>query len=455
MVHLLFHPQPATLLPSSSNSSSNTSSSSLPPSSKSTTAPDEALTLRSHVLSRCPLLTQSNFKPSLLLPNGHFQTLYSAFFRPATTDLVAYRRTILQVPQAPGQEGTGQVALDFALPHPPSSGGDEHGGYDPDTPILVMLHGLSGNSGETYIRDVVVKMRQRWRCVVLHARGCGGTKITNQQFFHGGYTLDLRCTLLYLRSLYPSAPLYAIGFSLGSNILIQYLETEDRTSRGSGLRAAVGLAVPWDFLEGAKYLQATWMRRVYSQAMGENLRHLILQNEESFLNDKRIDIKALRTKKMSRLGEFDALVTAPLGNFATPEDYYVSVTSNRDLHVVRTPLLTLNSMDDPVCPPHCVPNEVSSLSPYTIVGTTPHGGHLGWWEGWGVRWSGKVAAEFLEAMKEVEYARKEDEGVLVAVEGDDGWIYEEGRKEIGFKVVYEGEEEKRGTGEQEGIVGGL
>jgi predicted alpha/beta-fold hydrolase len=69
--------------------------------------------------------------------------------------------------------------------------------------------------------------------------------------------------------MFPSAPLTAIGFSLGANILAKYLgeEGDDTT-----IKAAVVLGNPWDLMKGHVILSSSWMGDVYSRAMATSLR---------------------------------------------------------------------------------------------------------------------------------------------------------------------------------------
>lgn len=53
-----------------------------------------------------------------------------------------------------------------------------------------------------------------------------GMELTTAQLYSGMHTDDLRATILYLRTVYPDAPLLGIGFSLGANVLTLYAEQE-------------------------------------------------------------------------------------------------------------------------------------------------------------------------------------------------------------------------------------
>jgi predicted alpha/beta-fold hydrolase len=94
-----------------------------------------------------------------------------------------------------------------------------------NTPTLVLLHGLTGGSHESYIRgllEVVTRPPFNYRGVVFNARGCANTELTTPQLFNGAYTEDLRRVLKHIVNVLPEGtPLIGIGYSLGSNILVK------------------------------------------------------------------------------------------------------------------------------------------------------------------------------------------------------------------------------------------
>lgn len=132
-----------------------------------------------------------------------------------------------------------QVALDWTV-------GEKQLGDDSKTPVLVVLHGLTGGSHESYIQGVlekvgyapppismvysspftqVIQAPHYYRGVVMHSRGCGFTEITTPHTINGASTNDLRQILVHIRSkLAPGTPMVGIGFSLGSNILVKVVK---------------------------------------------------------------------------------------------------------------------------------------------------------------------------------------------------------------------------------------
>ena len=92
---------------------------------------------------------------------------------------------------------------------------------DDETPMLVMLHGLSGGSHEVYLRHVLSPMVDAgWKACVVNSRGCAKSKLTSDVLFNARATWDVRQTVKWLRKRFPNRPLFGIGFSLGANILV-------------------------------------------------------------------------------------------------------------------------------------------------------------------------------------------------------------------------------------------
>lgn len=90
------------------------------------------------------------------------------------------------------------------------------------TPILVVLHGISGGSHEIYIRHLLkpICYEHGWGACVVNARGCAKSKVTSPMLFNARATWDIRQTVRWLKEKYPRRPLFGVGFSLGANILV-------------------------------------------------------------------------------------------------------------------------------------------------------------------------------------------------------------------------------------------
>ena len=174
---------------------------------------------------------------SLLLFNGHLQTIWSAIKQ---KDLhIIYKRKIFEVDD---HRYAGSFAVDFVVHHNSvkredlperttfysnSELEDLDRGSSDQKPILITLHGLSGGSHELYLREVLGPMvkERDWEACVVNSRGCAMSKITTPVLFNARATWDVRQAISWLSEKYPNRPLFAVGYSLGANILTNVKST--------------------------------------------------------------------------------------------------------------------------------------------------------------------------------------------------------------------------------------
>jgi predicted alpha/beta-fold hydrolase len=247
-----------------------------------------------------------------LLFNGHLQTMYTAVKDPGPP--IHYKRHIFE---STFSVYPGQFAVDFAIPPPSSPSTDsslperttyyseeEFGEIDStdDTPMLVCLHGLSGGSYEVYLRQVVAPVTAAgWECCVVNGRGCALAQITSPHLFNARATWDIRQTVHWLRKTFPNRPLYGIGFSLGANIITNYIAEEGENCE---FKAAVACSNPWNLEISHQDLKRSWIGdNVYSKVMGQNLKKLFELHKDVILKNPDIDYD--KVKAASRLYEFD------------------------------------------------------------------------------------------------------------------------------------------------------
>ncbi|CAK9169310.1 unnamed protein product [Ilex paraguariensis] len=171
--------------------------------------------------------------------NRHAETIFAAFFRSLPD--VRFRRECIRT------KDDGAVALDWV------SGDDRL--LPADSPVLILLVcvvstlfplGLTGGSGDTYVRHMLVRARsKRWRTVVFNSRGCGDSPVITSQFYSASFLGDMVEVVAHVGNRYPKANLYAVGWSLGANILVRYLGEESHTCPLSG---AASLCNPFNLV---------------------------------------------------------------------------------------------------------------------------------------------------------------------------------------------------------------
>jgi predicted alpha/beta-fold hydrolase len=261
-------------------------------------------------------LIQDALPPCRLNPflfNGHLQTMYTAIKEAGPP--IHYKRRIFESTHS---VYSGQFTVDFVVPpinpaHTPDATLPERTtfftseefeglGSDDSKPMLVCLHGLTGGSHEIYLREVVKPVVEKgWAACVINARGCALSAITTPQLFNSRSTWDVRQFITYLTSIFPNRPLFAVGFSLGANILTNYVGEEGGDCR---LKAAVAVSNPWNLEVCNVIMKRSYIGlEVYMKAMGGNMMGLYNRHKDQILRNEGIDEEEV--KKCKYLYEFD------------------------------------------------------------------------------------------------------------------------------------------------------
>ncbi|XP_057994279.1 embryogenesis-associated protein EMB8 isoform X2 [Hevea brasiliensis] len=293
--------------------------------------------------------------------NCHVETIFASFLR--ITPNVRYKRECIRT------KDSGSIAIDWVA-------GDSRR-LPPDSPVLILLPGLTGGSGDSYVRHLLVKARTKgWRVIVFNSRGCGDSPVTTPQFYSASFLGDMREVVAVVTTRHPNANVYAVGWSLGANILVNYLDE--------------------DFRKGFNI--------VYDKALARALckifkKHALLFEEL----DGEYDIPSVANAKSVR--EFDQGLTRVSFGFKSVDEYYSNSSSSDAIKRVSRPLLCIQAANDPIAPARGIPREAIKVNPNCLLIVTPKGGHLGWVAGaeapLGAPWTDTVVMDFLEYLEGV------------------------------------------------------
>ncbi|CAI5475257.1 unnamed protein product [Closterium sp. Yama58-4] len=376
------------------------------------------------------------------LANCHVETIFAAVAR--SLPAVRFRRECLRMADG------GTVALDWPVGGEALEGTSANGEVPPCTPWLILLPGLTGGSGDTYVRHMLVRARLAgWGAVVFNSRGCANSPVTSPQFYSASFTEDLRQVVRHVAALQPLSRLYAAGWSLGANILVRYIAQEGEEVPLSG---AVSLCNPFDLVLADRNFHIGF-NNFYDQRLGSTLRGIYANHAPLFEGlGGEYDIGLVARAKTVR--DFDVGLTRVSFGYPSVDAYYRDASSCRSIKDVRLPLLCVQALDDPIAPAQGIPYDAIENNPLTMLVGTSHGGHLGWVAGpeapFGAPWPDVLTMEFLEGL---EKRAVEDEGEGIPQET----AYEKlfGQKEE-LEVVGEGSaggegEPGRGAGGEGGI----
>lgn len=292
-------------------------------------------------------IVPSGFRPAPWLRNRHLQTLWPSLIRPKPhLDL---HRERLELPDGD--------FLDLAWTR------------EGDRPIVLMLHGLQGGLRSHYSAGQVRALeRAGFQVCFMHFRGCSGEPNRLPRGYHSGETGDARHVIETIWQRAPDQPLFAMGVSLGGNVLLKYL---GERGADTPLTAAVAVSVPFDLADASATLRRG-LARLYDRHL---LRNCVNAIATKFAHlDPPFALPDLR--RLASLYDFDEAITAPLHGFAGAEDYYARSSSRAYLRAIRIPTLIIHARDDPFMTPAAIPTEAELAAAVTLE-LAEHGGHVG------------------------------------------------------------------------------
>ncbi len=299
-----------------------------------------------------------SFRPAWWLGNPHLQTLWGSLCRHAPQLQRQRERLWLD-------DGD---FLDL----------DWHGPHEATVPLVLVLHGLTGSSSSHYVLGLQQQLAARgWASVALNWRGCSGEPNLLPRGYHSGVSEDVARVIKHLQALRPLAPLYAVGYSLGGNVLLKYL---GESGEDSGLQAAVAVSVPFRLDHCAERIDRGFSK-VYQAHFMRALVAYVRDKQQRFVDEGHHErLAALEAlgplDGMRTFWDFDGRFTAPLHGYSDADDYYRRASSRYYLGQIHTRTLIIQSSDDPFVFPHSVP-QAHELSSSTQLELHARGGHVG------------------------------------------------------------------------------
>ena len=288
--------------------------------------------------------------PGWLL-GAHAQTIYPTLLRRPE---VTYRRQRVDTPDGDF------VDFDWLDAH--ASDG---------APLVVLFHGLEGNSSSHYAKALMRKIEMiGWRGVIPHFRGCSGEPNRLARAYHSGDYAEIGWMLATIRAMVPGAPLYAVGVSLGGSALLNWLGREEARACAI-LGAAAAVSTPLD-LTASGIAIGQGLNRIYTMHFLQTLKPKAREMGRRFPG--KLDEEAVRNA--DSMYAFDDAVTAPLHGFASVDDYWLRASSKPWLKGIAVPTLVLNAKNDPFIPAASLPGRAEASRAVTLE-QPEYGGHAG------------------------------------------------------------------------------
>jgi len=286
---------------------------------------------------------------------GHLQTVMAALVRPPS---VSFTRERWDTPDGDF------IDVDFA--------GDAQ-----SQRVMVLFHGLEGCSDSHYARLLSRAFPAAgWRVAIPHWRGCSGEPNRKPRAYHSGDTAEVEWILRKF-----SAPVDAIGISLGGNALLKWLG--ERGAEAQPLvRRAAAVSAPLDLAAAGRALDRGLNRLLYTRMFLSTPKPKSLEQLERF--PQLFDAPKLRDARTFR--EFDNIYTAPLHGFRDVDHYWTSSSSGPWLERIQVPTLVINARNDPFLPEQALiaaTRKVDRSAGSNVLLEFPRtGGHVGFRGEW-------------------------------------------------------------------------
>eukprot|EP00108_Taenia_solium_P002654 TsM_000499200 transcript=TsM_000499200 gene=TsM_000499200 len=243
-----------------------------------------------------------------------------------------------------------------------------------DTPIVVLLPGLTGCGCCEYIISIVKEINRCKYSCVLNNRGTCRRKLKTPRAYCASNTSDVALVFDRIKSRCPDAPMIAVGISFGVLLVFNYLadEPQDR-KKPCPLTAAMCICMPWDVIQTSDKLEKSLDWLLFNKP-------LMAFVEWSNVLSKEYDVP--RILKSRSIREFDDNLTACMFGYKSTEEYYTCASTVNKVDRVRIPILCLNVADDPFVSLRSLPLEaVNETGSRAVLALTHHGGHIGFLAG--------------------------------------------------------------------------
>lgn len=327
----------------------------------------------STLLKIAPVITEP-YKPTRLWGfSGHVQTVVHSIIGRVRCPWPIGERVYIGLPD--------NTTLTYDLYQPLTNSHE-------DDITIAICPGIGNTSESVYIRTFVHLVQcHGYRCAVLnHVGALSSVKVTAPRIFTYGHTDDYNTMLQNLIEQHPNTRIVCIGFSLGGNLVTKYLG-ERGLNKLSNIIGGISICQGYNALEGTKFL-LNWQnfRRFYLYVMTESVKNIILKHKYVLLSEEVKQKYSLNERDIisaATLPELDEAYTRRVHQFRSVQEMYKWSSSINYLDNICTPMVFINSLDDPIVPDSLLKpiKEYAATHPNTLYVELSHGGHLGFYEG--------------------------------------------------------------------------
>ncbi|XP_077864803.1 phospholipase ABHD3-like, partial [Saccoglossus kowalevskii] len=313
----------------------------------------------------CPVLNET-YWPTFWCIEGTMMSLMRVFLH-ATIFRVAGVNYISEMLTA--SDG-GEICLQWA-----DTGYKQRDSKDMNPkPIILLLYGVTGNSDDGYILELVnIASNLGYRSVVMNYRGKGGAIFKTAKGHCPPYTGDLEFVMEHLKTNHPHSVMVCVAVSMGATVLFNYLA---KTGHDCWFKAALVVSTAWDMISVNNVLENTVSRFIFNKHILGKLKDMVDKN--SHLLQRDYDVEYIL--KSATIREFEERVLVQMFGYRNVEEYYNDCCIHQKISSVKIPVLCLNADNDPISPKCAFPIKEASQYSNIVLAITSHGGHVAFCE---------------------------------------------------------------------------
>lgn len=238
-------------------------------------------------------------------------------------------------------------------------------------PLIVLIHGLTGCEDSDYMRQSARFHLARGRRVLrLNLRGAGPSRPLSQGLYHAGCADDIEGVLSGLDARHTQHGLFLVGYSLGGNVLLNWLGRAETRHRVIG---AATVSAPIEPSQACARMMKP-RNALYHRFLLQRMRKDVLDF---------CDLSALERREVERaprIFEFDDKWVAPRNGFRDAADYYRRTAGAQFVPAIDVPALMMHAHNDPWIPIEPYLSLKKIAPPHVSILLPRSGGHLGFHE---------------------------------------------------------------------------
>lgn len=318
-----------------------------------------------------PLIKNSSYPtPPIYYRNGHLQSILPSLFRKVKDIEYKRERFIFK-------DGD-FVDLDWL--------------ENSNKNLIILTHGLEGDSNRQYIKGAAKYFHQRnWDVLAWNCRSCSGEMNKALRMYNHGEIEDIGAIIENVLQQKDYDKIVLLGFSMGGNINMKYCGVHGK-SLSEKIKACIAFSSPADLMDSAAILDRTsnWL---YKTRFQKYLIRKIKIKAEQYPGV--VDINNF--KKIKVWKDFDEYFSAPLNGFNSADEFYWQASAKNYMEGTNIPILLVNAQNDPILTPSCSPIDLCESHPLLFLERPEFGGHVGFGMiGEEISWMEKRAEEFID-----------------------------------------------------------